>query len=141
IPVGGDSPMARPPAPRRSLRRRIPLIAGLTSVAVVTTLAVVVDGYDAQEVPALSTSVWVTRDAGQYARVNTELAEIDTVRSADNPNVVQYGDAGLVFTQGLGRAWAIDPANPGDLGAAVDTVSGAPVASGEPTPNGTREVL
>jgi len=130
-------------APRRPLRRLIPLIAGVATVAVVGTLAVVLDGYDAQEVPALSTSVWVTRDAGQYARVNTELAEIDTVRAADDPSVVQNGDAGLVFTQGLGRAWAIDAANPGDLGAAVDPAEndGQPVASGEATPNGTREVL
>ena len=130
-------------APRRPLRRLIPLIAGIATVAVVGTLAVVVDGYDAQEVPALSTSVWVTRDSGQYARVNTELAEIDTVRAADDPSVVQNGDAGLVFTQGLGRAWVIDAANPGDLGAAAsgDEGDGTPVASGEATPTGTREVL
>ena len=128
---------------RRPRRRWSPLIAGIATVAVVGTLAVVVDGYDAQEVPALSTSVWVTRDTGQYARVNTELAEIDTVRAADDPSVVQNGDAGLVFTQGLGRAWVIDAANPGDLGAAAsgDEGDGTPVASGEATPTGTREVL
>lgn len=128
-------------APRRPLRRLLPVVAGVAVAATVATLAVVLDGYDAQEVPALSSSVWVTRDSGQYARVNTELAEIDTVRSAEDPGgVVQNGDDGLVFTQGLGRAWPIDPANPGDLGSSTaQTVGDEPVAAGEATPSGTRE--
>lgn len=136
--------MARATAPRRPTRRLVPWIAGIAAVGTVATLAIVVDGYDAQEVPALSTSVWVTRDSGQYARVNTELAEIDTVRTADDPSgVVQAGDAGLVFTQGFGRAWPIDAAHPGDLGtSATETEDGeTPSAVGEATPNGTREVL
>ena len=137
--------MARPvAAPRRPLRRVVPLVAGVASIAVVATLAVVLDGYDAQEVPPLSSSVWVTRDAGQYARVNTELGEIDTVRAAEDPDgVVQDGDDGLVFTQGYGRMWPIDPANPGDLGgsAAAPAEGVADVVSGEATPTGTRDVV
>ena len=136
--------MSAPAAASRPRRRLAGAIAGVTSLALVTTLAVVLDGYDAQEVPALSTSVWVTRDAGQYARVNTELAEIDTVRSADDPSgVVQDGDAGLVYTQGFGRAWPIDVARPTDLGGASDeaAAAGELVPSGEATPTGTREVL
>ncbi|WP_395638860.1 Ig-like domain-containing protein [Pseudolysinimonas sp.] len=125
------------------MRHLVPLVAGVASVAVVATLAVALDGYDAQEVPALSSSVWVSRDSGQYARVNTELAEIDTVRAADDPDtIVQDGDAGLVLTGGYGRAWPIDAANPGDLGAAAGDAEGAAdVASGEATPNGTRLVI
>ncbi|MEO8528008.1 MAG: Ig-like domain-containing protein, partial [Pseudolysinimonas sp.] len=129
-------------APRRSRRGLIPLVAGLASIAVVATLAVVVDGYDAQEVPAVESSVWVTRSAGQYARVNTELGEIDTVRTASDPSgVAQNGSAGLVFTQGFGRAWTIDPANPGNLGGSTDAVAvGTTPDAGEPTPTGTRAV-
>ena len=133
--------MARPAAPRRPLRRYLPALAGVVTVATVATLAVVLDGYDAQEVPALSSSVWVTRDSGQYARVNTELAEIDTVRAAEDPDVVvQNGDAGLVFTGGYGRVWPIDAANPGDLGSAGDQGEGA-LATSESTPNGTRAAV
>lgn len=146
--------MARPSAPaarrasaRRATRRPrgpvIPIVAGVAVVATVATLAVVLDGYDAQEVPPLSSSVWVTRDTGQYARVNTELAEIDTVRSADDPSgVVQAGDVGLVYTQGFGRAWPIDAADPGDLGGSADEPAEGEEAAalGEATPNGTREV-
>jgi large repetitive protein len=134
--------VARPAAPpRRPLRRFVPLVAGVAAIATIATLAVALDGYDAQEAPPLSSSVWVTRDSGQYARVNTELAEIDTVRSAEDPGgVVQNGDDGLVFTQGFGRAWPIDPANPGDLGSSTAEAAGdEPTASGEATPSGTRE--
>lgn len=126
------------PAPRR--RGVLPWVAGAAAFAVVATLAVVVDGYDAQEVPPLSSSVWVTRDSGQYARVNTELAEIDTVRAVDDPDgVVQDGDTGLVFTQGLGRVWPIDAAHPADL--VGGTTTDGTAASGEATPGGTREVV
>lgn len=133
--------MARRAAPRRPRRGLLPLVAGVAAVGVVATLAVALDGYDAQEVPALSTAVWVSRDAGQYARVNTELAEIDTVRSAEDPDgIVQNGDAGLIFTQGYGRVWPIDPADPGDLSAsAVDDDGGS--GGGEATPTGTRDVV
>ncbi len=129
-------------APRRPLRRLVPLVAGVAAVATVATLAVALDGYDAQEVPALSSSVWVSRDSGQYARVNTELAEIDTVRAADDPDaIVQDGDAGYVFTGGYGRAWPIDAANPVDLGATGGDADGAAGVSGEATPGGTRLAL
>ena len=133
----------RASAPRRPRRGLLPVVAGIASVGLVATLAVVLDGYDAQEVPPLSSSVWVTRDSGQYARVNTELAEIDTVRSVEDPDgIVQAGDAGLVYTQGLGRVWPIDPANPGDLvGGSSDQSAGAQPALGEATPTGTREVV
>lgn len=61
----------------RSAALITPLAAAVT-VGAVTALAVLAPGYDAQEAPRLETSVWVTRDDGQYARVNTELGEIDT---------------------------------------------------------------
>ncbi|GMA91121.1 hypothetical protein [Homoserinibacter gongjuensis] len=97
------------------------VVAGATVAATVITLAIVAQGYDAQEIPRLETSVWVTRADGQYGRVNTDLAELDTVRAVADPSgVVQAGDSGVVFTQGFGQAWAIDPAAPVDLGAGDD---------------------
>ena len=53
-------------------------IAGGVATALVVTLAVVVNGFDSRETPREDPSVWVERAAGQYARVNTETAEIDT---------------------------------------------------------------
>ncbi|MBN9605853.1 MAG: hypothetical protein J0G30_04515 [Actinomycetales bacterium] len=116
--------------------------AATAAAATLVTLAVVAGGYDAQEVPPLEPAVWVTRDAGQYARVNTEVGEIDTVRSVDDPSgVVQFGAQSVLFTHGYGQAWPIDPARPLDvLGSAAE--SGAPgVAVGAPTPTGTRAVV
>lgn len=104
------APQARP------VRRLAPVVAAASALLLVGTLAVVLDGYDAREVPQLDTGVWVTRDAGQYARVNTDLAEIDTVRSVADPTLaVQSGSTAVVFSQGFRQAWAIDAANPRDL--------------------------
>ena len=132
-------------APRTEPRRHpwglvAKVVAGVAVVGTVTTLAVVAQGYDAQEVPRLETSVWVTRADGQYGRVNTDLAELDTVRAVADPSgIVQSGDAGVVFTQGFGQAWAIDPAAPVDLGAQDDGET-ADAATGAATPAGTRQV-
>ncbi len=117
--------------------------AVVAAVATVVTLAVVAQGYDAQEVPRLETSVWVTRDDGQYARVNTELAELDTVRSVQDPTgVVQSGDNSIVFSQGYSQVWPVDASRPVNLseGANAPDGSGAPVSSSS-TPPGTRTVV
>ncbi|MFA5606226.1 MAG: Ig-like domain-containing protein [Leucobacter sp.] len=91
-------------------------IAGAASLAIIGTIAVVAAGYDARETPREEPSVWAMRSAGQYARVNTLTAEIDTVRKVDEPSgVVQAGAGGLVLTHGNGRAWSIDPSLPGNL--------------------------
>jgi large repetitive protein len=90
----------------------ITLVTGL-----VVTLAVTSSGYDAQETPRLETAVWVTKaDSGQYARVNTDLDEIDTVRAVDDPSAVaQTGAVGVVLTHGSRQLWPIDAADPLDL--------------------------
>ncbi len=124
-------------------RRRAPAFAAaaiLLAVAGTATAAVLVDGYDSQEVPRLETAVWVTRDNGQYARVNTDLAQIDTVRAVADPvGVLQSGARSLVLTQGLSQAWSVDPAFPRDLVAAGES-SGSAGAVSIPTPAGTRAV-
>lgn len=109
-------------------------VAGVAAVATVVTLAVTANGYEAQQVPRLETSVWVSRDAGQYARVNTDLAEIDVVRDVDDPSaIVQSGARASVYSQGLGQRWQVNVADPVDL-------VGADGVGGTPTPVGTREV-
>ncbi|MGX5696116.1 Ig-like domain-containing protein [Agromyces soli] len=110
-------------------------VAGVAAIATVVTLAVTANGYEAQDVPRLETSVWVTRDEGQYARVNTDIAELDVVRDVDDPTaVVQSGASTAVYSQGMRQRWQIDPASPADL--VGDDGQGA-----TPTPTGTREVV
>ncbi|PRB17303.1 Ig-like domain-containing protein [Microbacterium sp. MYb62] len=125
---------------RRPRGRLIATISGIAALAVVLTLAVTAQGYQSQEVPRLDASVWVMRDSGQYARVNTELAEIDTVRNVDDPEAVwQNGSAAVLYAQGNRQRWDLDPASPADL-LSDSSEEGTPLAS-EPTPAGTREIL
>lgn len=136
---------ARPAAPKR----RVPwvrLSAAVLAVAAVTTGAIVAEGYEAQELPRLESAVWVARDAGQYARVNTELGELDTVRQVEDPaGVAQSGATSVVFTQGNRRWWPVDPAAPADLVADSDAgdgeASAASAVKPESTPTGTRQVV
>ncbi|WP_127792332.1 Ig-like domain-containing protein [Agromyces sp. LHK192] len=130
---------------RRGPRRGM-IAAVVASVAVIGTVAgfaITSAGYESQEVPRVETSVWVTRDDGRYGRVNADLAELDTVRSVDDPSAVaQSGAQGVLFSGGLRERWTIDPASPADL---VDT-GDAEGGTGEeiaatPTPAGTREVV
>lgn len=130
------------------MRRWIGWLAALVTVALFVTLAVIAGGFDARETPREEAAVWVARSAGQYARVNTLTAEIDTVRQVENPSgVVQAGSMGLLLTQGHARAWHIDQANPADVGE-VEPGDSAPAAGAAPsaveairTPDGTSEVL
>lgn len=124
----------------RSRGRVIAAISGVAALAVVVTLAVTAQGYQSQEVPRLESAVWVMRDSGQYARVNTDLAEIDTVRNVDDPEAVwQSGSSAVLYAQGNRQRWDLDPASPGDLIADAGD-EGTPLAS-EPTPAGTREIV
>ncbi len=125
------------PRPRARL---IAAISGIAALAVVVTLAVTAQGYQSQEVPRLESAVWVMRDSGQYARVNTELAEIDTVRNVDDPEAVwQDGASAVLYAQGNRQRWDLDPASPTDL-MSDSADEGTPIAS-EPTPAGTREII
>ena len=113
--------------------------ATVLAVSAVAVGAVLADGYDAQELPRLETNIWVTRDHNQYARLNTELGELDTVRAVADPvSVLQSGPRSVVLTQGLSQAWAIDPAFPQDFVEAGSGESSGAVAS--PTPAGTGSV-
>ena len=119
-----NAPKAKPI--KKSRRGLVGWVAGSVVTALVVTLAVVASGFDSRETPREDPSVWVERMAGQYARVNTETAEIDTVRTAESPSgVVQTGNLGLLLTQGFGRAHTINPAAPGDV-----HDDGAPEAEG-----------
>lgn len=92
------------------------VLGSIAALGAVVTLAVVAPGYDVQEVPTKTTSLWVTRDDGQYARLNTELGHMETVKRVAEPaNLVQSGADALLYTQGLVNAWPLDAATPTDL--------------------------
>ncbi|WP_427869704.1 Ig-like domain-containing protein [Leucobacter luti] len=133
-------PPRQPRAPRtaasaqRARNARL-WIAGGVALALVGTIAVVAHGYDARETPREEPGVWVARDAGQYARVNTDTGEIDLVRKISEPSgVTQVGNRSLLLSHGNGRAWAVEAANPLDLSdsgpAAGDAASEDPEGAG-----------
>ncbi|MDN4471491.1 Ig-like domain-containing protein [Demequina zhanjiangensis] len=127
-------------AARAARLRRGPALRVTAVVALgvsLATAALLAPGYEVQETEPVEMSVWVTRDDGRYARVNTDLGEFEAVQNVSDPTtVVQSGTRGMVFTQRFGRAWALTGADPADL---VDTdgEGGGTVAT---IPSGTETV-
>ncbi|GAA2986345.1 hypothetical protein JOD63_002288 [Microbacterium terrae] len=120
------------------MRRRtvIGLSASLAAVALVVGATVVWPGLDAQETPEVDTAVWAlqTGEGKRYARVNTAVGELDTVRSISNPDqVVQSGDAAYIFSDSYSKVTRIDEALPIDL-------DDEALESSASTPAGTTDV-
>ncbi|QEW02066.1 Ig-like domain-containing protein [Microbacterium lushaniae] len=119
-------------------RRRIAgLAAGAAALALVAGVSIVWPGLDAQETPEVDASVWAlqTADGRRYARVNTAIGELDTVRSVSNPTAVaQSPDGAFLFSDSYSKLTRIDEALPADLDEET-------LRSSESTPAGTTEVL
>lgn len=113
------------------------LAATLGAAALVITASIVWPGLDAQETPEVDTSVWAlqTGEGQRYARVNTTVGELDTVRTAGNPSAVAQGpDGAYLFTDSYSKLTRIDEAQPVDL--QEDQLESAPE-----TPAGTTSVV
>jgi hypothetical protein len=113
------------------------LVAAGAVVASVIGISVVWPGLDAQETPDVDTAVWAlqTGEGRRYARINTSIGELDTVRTISNPDqVVQTGDAAYVFSDSYSTLTRIDAAMPADL-------DGQALQSSQKTPPGTTEVV
>lgn len=86
--------------------------------AILTTLAFIWPGFDEQQTPIDTGSVWAlqTGEGTRYARVNTNLGELDTVRSVENPSqLVQSEDRLLVYTQANATFADVNLATPANL--------------------------
>src|SRR5689334_4859623 len=121
------------------MRRRT--IAGITAavaaVGLVITASVVWPGLDAQETPEVDTSVWAlqTGDGRRYARVNTSVGELDTVRTVSNPSAVAQSPAGaFLFSDSYSKLTRIDESLPVDLDEEALSASAS-------TPGGTTDVV
>lgn len=112
-------------------------IASGAVAATVIGISIVWPGLDAQETPEVDTAVWAlqTGDGRRYARVNTSVGELDTVRSISNPDqVVQTGDSAYLFSDSYSTLTRIDAAMPTDLDEEA-------LQSSQKTPSGTTEVV
>ncbi|MFB7894100.1 Ig-like domain-containing protein [Microbacterium sp. NPDC056044] len=113
------------------------LVAAGAVVVTVIGISIVWPGLDAQETPDVDTAVWAlqTGDGRRYARVNTSVGELDTVRSINNPDqVVQTGDAAYLFSDSYSTLTRIDAAMPADLDEEA-------LESSQKTPAGTTEAV
>ncbi|QAY60236.1 hypothetical protein ET475_09700 [Microbacterium protaetiae] len=103
------------------MRRRSVIAVAIATAAVaasVIAVSVVWPGLDSQSTPPEDTSVWAlqTGQGRRYARVNTAVGELDTVRSVSNPSAVaQTGDGAYLFSESYGKITRIDEAMPEDL--------------------------
>ena len=112
------------------------LVAAAAALALVVGAGIVWPGLDAQETPEVDTSVWAlqTGEGRRYARVNTSIGELDTVRSISNPSeVVETSDAAFLFSDSYSRLTKIDEALPVDL-------DDEALRASPSTPAGTTEV-
>ena len=112
------------------------IVAGVAAAGVVLTAGIVWPGLDAQETPEVDASVWAlqTGEGSRYARVNTAIGELDTVRTVSNPSeVAQNAGGAFLFTDSWSKVTPIDGAQPVDLD--DETVRASPS-----TPAGTTVV-
>lgn len=121
-----------------SAGRRLALsVLGVVAVvAAVIGISAVWPGLDARETPTVDTGLWVLQsgDGRRYARVNTAVGELDTVRSVGNPSgIAQSGDGVFLFSESFGKITEVDEAVPVDVDDAV-------LEASESTPAGTTEV-
>lgn len=127
--------MARPTAKRRAPA----VVAVVSGVAVASLLvggAVLAQGYDAKDVPTIESAVWVSRDAsgGQFAKVNTDVGEIESVNAAAGlAGIVQAGSDAFVLGSGHARFWPVASANPVDI-VEGENASPAPTADQDAVP-------
>jgi hypothetical protein len=120
------------------MRRRtiVGLSAAAVTAALVVGVSIVWPGLDAQQTPDVDTSVWAlqTGDGRRYARVNTSIGELDTVRSISNPDeVVESEGAVYLFSDSFSKITRIDQAQPADLDEQT-------LRASESTPPGTTDV-
>ncbi|KHK99532.1 hypothetical protein LK09_02575 [Microbacterium mangrovi] len=101
-------------------RRKVLLavLAAAAAVASVVAVSVVWPGLDAKQTPPAASALWAlqTGTGRHYARVNTAVGELDTVRTIENPtSVAQVGSGAYLFADSFGKLARIDQAQPADL--------------------------
>ena len=84
------------------MRRRtaVGITAAAASLLLVAGITAVWPGLDAQQTPPRETTAWVLQADGlRYARVNTAIGELDTVRTVSNPSrIVESPTGAYMFT-------------------------------------------
>ncbi len=106
--------------PRRTIPRAVfqGIAVGVIG-AVLIGVAVVAAGFDVKQTPVNDASIWALQsgDGNRYARVNTQLGELDTIKSVRNPSALaQNSEHTLLFAQNNEQLVDVDVARPLDFG-------------------------
>ncbi|MGC4175299.1 Ig-like domain-containing protein [Demequina sp.] len=121
----------------KARRRRLVWRSGVVVlVGAVIAGAIVAPGFDEREVVPDDPSVWALQsvEGQRFARINTVVGEVDTVKNVSAPtDLAQSGDSLLVYSDNLGTVTPVDASRPTDLD---DSSSETSVA----TPSGTESV-
>jgi hypothetical protein len=139
--AGGHAQAKRSPAersPAEPVKRStwFKLSAVLVLTALFAGTAIVASGFDVKQTPLNASSIWAVQSGSgdRYARINTDLRELDTIKTVRSPSgLVQSDTATLLFAQNNEKVVDVDPARPADLG---DDASGY-----SNTPAGTVDVV
>ena len=105
--------------------------AGL-ALAVFATAAVIAQGFDVAQTPVDDSSIWAIQsgEGNRYARINTGLGELDTVKNVTSPNaLVQTSTTALVLMEGYERVAGIDPSRPLDFDADSEDLANTPAGT------------
>ena len=130
-------------------RRRFPVLSqkcrGLIRIvavcaigALLATVAIVVDGFDVKQTPLNASSIWALQsgEGNRYARINTDLGELDTVKTVPAPSELVQTDATvLLYAQNNEKVVDVSLAAPKDLGddaADYDATPAAPCSARVP---------
>ncbi|GAA3895634.1 Ig-like domain-containing protein [Leifsonia kafniensis] len=113
--------MARAPRDTEPRRRStwFKLSAVVVLAALFATTAIVAAGFDVKQTPVNASSIWAVQSGSgnRYARINTDLRELDTIKTVRSPSgLVQSDTATLLFAQNNEKVVDVDPARPADLG-------------------------
>lgn len=118
-------------------RRSIIRIAAVAAIgALMATVAIVADGFDVKQTPVNASSIWALQSGAgnRYARINTDLGELDTVKTVPAPSeLVQTDSTVLLYAQNNEKVVDVSLAAPVDLG--------DDAADYDSTPAGTRTIV
>ncbi|MCI4658200.1 Ig-like domain-containing protein [Cryobacterium zhongshanensis] len=94
------------------------IVAVAASATLLVGAAVVANGFDVKQTPVSDSSVWALQNGtgNRYARVNTDLGELDTVKTVRSPStLVQTASNVLLFAQNNEKVVDVSLADPLDL--------------------------
>ena len=104
-------------------KARNSLIKGGATVAIVGMLvgiAVVAEGFDVKQTPVNDSSIWALQvgEANRYARINTDLRELDTVRNVKAPSdIVQTASSVLMLAENFTKIGDVNRVSAQDIDA------------------------